>query len=236
MKIPSTSNGWRSKFAKRNNAGIDVIERDGSLQESFTFINQSKTPLGKDEISFDPYLGLSQKNKKAAWEILGTSDARRDPSHGKDKLDRLRVDVADAHKLAPFHSTSNRSTSDGNIVAISRSSSSQHINTEETTCPVCLELLSFRLAGEKPHITPICGHALHHACFTAVYGPPEAVMAAQSTKGRGQSAPGMCGVCRNLIVLGEESEGRRSDSECICFSFDLLFRSPFIRPILLKRS
>ena len=34
---------------------------------------------------------------------------------------------------------------------------------EEDDCPVCLEPLSFsfRLPGEKPHIVPECGHALH---------------------------------------------------------------------------
>jgi hypothetical protein len=34
---------------------------------------------------------------------------------------------------------------------------------DEDECPVCLEPLSFsfRLPGEKPHIVPECGHALH---------------------------------------------------------------------------
>jgi hypothetical protein len=34
---------------------------------------------------------------------------------------------------------------------------------DEEDCPVCLEPLSFsfRLPGEKPHIVPECGHALH---------------------------------------------------------------------------
>jgi hypothetical protein len=34
---------------------------------------------------------------------------------------------------------------------------------DEAECPVCLEPLSFsfRLPGEKPHIVPECGHALH---------------------------------------------------------------------------
>ncbi len=50
---------------------------------------------------------------------------------------------------------------------------------EEADCPVCLEPLSLRLAGEKPHVVPQCGHALHNACFTAVYGAPESVLAAQ---------------------------------------------------------
>lgn len=41
---------------------------------------------------------------------------------------------------------------------------SNQLNEEdEACCPVCLEPLSFsfRLPGEKPHIVPECGHALH---------------------------------------------------------------------------
>ncbi len=41
--------------------------------------------------------------------------------------------------------------------------SSHDASDEEEECPVCLEPLSssFRLPGEKPHIVPECGHALH---------------------------------------------------------------------------
>lgn len=40
--------------------------------------------------------------------------------------------------------------------------SSEDKNDDEL-CPVCVESLSFtfRLPGEKPHIVPECGHALH---------------------------------------------------------------------------
>lgn len=80
---------------------------------------------------------------------------------------------------------------------------------DENDCPVCLEPLSFsfRLPGEKPHVVPECGHALHEvssailpvifpthappqACFTAVYGP---------LPGQNKSRKlnlGVCGVCR----------------------------------------
>ena len=44
---------------------------------------------------------------------------------------------------------------------------------EEEECPVCLEPLSFsfRLPGEKPHIVPECGHALHEVslCSGSIY-------------------------------------------------------------------
>lgn len=41
--------------------------------------------------------------------------------------------------------------------------SNRDSNDTEDECPVCLEPLSFsfRLPGEKPHIVPECGHALH---------------------------------------------------------------------------
>ncbi|KAJ9474491.1 RING-type domain-containing protein [Pseudozyma hubeiensis] len=88
----------------------------------------------------------------------------------------------------------------------------------EVDCPVCLEPLSHRLAGEKPHVVPSCGHALHNACFTAIYGPPEALLAAQNPgsrlRGAGSAArhsigpPGMCGVCRKPITLGESNSAK----------------------------
>lgn len=42
-------------------------------------------------------------------------------------------------------------------------SSRDSLDDDEQPCPVCLEPLSFsfRLPGEKPHIVPDCGHALH---------------------------------------------------------------------------
>ena len=41
--------------------------------------------------------------------------------------------------------------------------SSHDLDADEAECPVCLEPLSFsfRLPGEKPHVVPECGHALH---------------------------------------------------------------------------
>lgn len=45
--------------------------------------------------------------------------------------------------------------------------SSHDATEDEEDCPVCLEPLSFsfRLPGEKPHIVPECGHALHEVSF-----------------------------------------------------------------------
>ncbi|PPQ73569.1 hypothetical protein CVT26_010370 [Gymnopilus dilepis] len=78
---------------------------------------------------------------------------------------------------------------------------------DDDECPVCLEPLSFsfRLPGEKPHIVPECGHALHEACFTAVYGPPP--------NQHGRTVPrktnlGVCGVCRRPMKVGDGDSGK----------------------------
>ncbi|KAF9266969.1 hypothetical protein L218DRAFT_996498 [Marasmius fiardii PR-910] len=85
-------------------------------------------------------------------------------------------------------------------------SNKDHVEEEED-CPVCLEPLSFsfRLPGEKPHIVPECGHALHEACFTAVYGPPPSQ--ARSTVPR-KSNLGVCGVCRRPMKVGDGDGGK----------------------------
>ncbi|TRM65487.1 Pleckstrin homology domain-containing protein [Schizophyllum amplum] len=79
-------------------------------------------------------------------------------------------------------------------------------NDEEDECPVCLEPLSFsfRLPGEKPHIVPECGHALHEACFTAVYGPPPSQVRGVPRK----SNLGVCGVCRRPMKVGDGDGGK----------------------------
>lgn len=83
---------------------------------------------------------------------------------------------------------------------------------DDDKCPVCIESLnaSFKLPGEKPHIVPECGHALHEVsflrlapatysvadiqeCFTHVYGD---VPSSGSTRN-----VGLCGVCRQPIKI-----------------------------------
>jgi hypothetical protein len=103
---------------------------------------------------------------------------------------------------------------------------------EEDECPVCLEPLSFsfRLPGEKPHIIPECGHALHEvppvsllslsradslslpiitqACFSAVYGPPPGPSRAGVIR---KTNLGVCGVCRRPMKVGD-GDGGKSNS------------------------
>ncbi|KAG5638355.1 hypothetical protein H0H81_000489 [Sphagnurus paluster] len=78
---------------------------------------------------------------------------------------------------------------------------------DEAECPVCLEPLSFsfRLPGEKPHIVPECGHALHEACFTAVYGPPPNQSRTNAPR---KTNLGVCGVCRRPMKVGDGDGGK----------------------------
>ncbi|KAG9041337.1 hypothetical protein FS837_012403 [Tulasnella sp. UAMH 9824] len=82
------------------------------------------------------------------------------------------------------------------------------VTDSDETCPVCLESLafSFRLPGEKPHVVPECGHALHEACFTTVYGPlPTANRAGGAPR---KSNIGVCGVCRRPMKVGDGDGGK----------------------------
>jgi hypothetical protein len=92
---------------------------------------------------------------------------------------------------------------------------------EEEDCPVCLESLSIRLAGEKAHIVPNCGHKLHADCFEAAYGSPEEYGAGRdeldnlmgSARRQKKAPQGICGICRSEIRLGDPAESKQS-SEC----------------------
>ncbi|OCF79197.1 hypothetical protein I204_01144 [Kwoniella mangroviensis CBS 8886] len=73
---------------------------------------------------------------------------------------------------------------------------------DEETCPVCVESLSFtyRLPGEKPHIVPECGHALHEECFVTVYGD----VPSEGSK----KVLGVCGVCRQPMKMADGATKR----------------------------
>ncbi|SGY31292.1 BQ5605_C002g01220 [Microbotryum silenes-dioicae] len=70
---------------------------------------------------------------------------------------------------------------------------------EGPECPICVEPLSHRLQGEKAHVTPVCGHQLHHECFRQVYG--------DVTQARLRKASlGLCGICRSDMRLDESGD------------------------------
>lgn len=93
---------------------------------------------------------------------------------------------------------------------------------QDADCPVCLESLSIRLAGEKPHIVPVCGHKLHADCFEAAYEDPvdfgaadplENLMGSTGRMRKKTRPQGSCAVCRSEMRLGDPAEsGKNSKS------------------------
>ncbi|KAJ9106346.1 hypothetical protein QFC21_001492 [Naganishia friedmannii] len=94
----------------------------------------------------------------------------------------------------------------GQLSVVSQESSR---DPDEDTCPICVESLSasYRLPGERAHIVPECGHALHEACFVEVYGPVPVSYSAR------QRELGVCGICRAPMRLGDEDDMPRSSSK-----------------------
>jgi hypothetical protein len=44
-----------------------------------------------------------------------------------------------------------------------------NLHDDDVNCPICVESLSYayRLPGEKPHVVPQCGHAMHEVSPTS---------------------------------------------------------------------
>ena len=90
---------------------------------------------------------------------------------------------------ANFHTVFRKQTKSPSVTSLSSSSENNTVHSysslympplpvvtnhsvvdDDDECPVCLEPLSFsfRLPGEKPHIVPECGHALHEVRLTVI--------------------------------------------------------------------
>lgn len=94
---------------------------------------------------------------------------------------------------------------------------------DDVSCPICLESLSLRMAGEMPHVVPVCGHKLHADCFETAYG----VTAKQALKNQEQrlliggskksQSLGICGICRaEMRVAEDQGAGKNSElSSCL---------------------
>ena len=94
-----------------------------------------------------------RKNKGPAEIALGSSAST-------SALSLRSGDLSDSSKITSTYPRSRSLHNDTKNMPIV---SSRDATEEEAECPVCLEPLSFsfRLPGEKPHIVPECGHALH---------------------------------------------------------------------------
>lgn len=114
---------------------------------------------------------------------------------------------------------SQRSLGNGSV----RNASSTSPREEDANCPICHESLSLRMAGEKPHVVPVCGHKLHADCFEVSYGVTgqQALRDQEKRKYIGgskkASSLGVCGICRGeMRVSDEQGSGKNSKSELLC--------------------
>lgn len=119
---------------------------------------------------------------------------------------------------APYHpyaAASLRKASQPNLPSHkSRSASHTREQEEDVNCPVCLESLSIRLQGEKPHVVPLCGHKLHNECFETAYDITVKEVLGENNDGRmmegirrkKRQPIGICGICRSEMRIGDPSE------------------------------
>jgi len=126
----------------------------------------TKTPLTPTYIAPRPAPLPSAKKRHRIGRGLHTVD---DLSSSAFKFDINSVfrKRKRAPSLKSSHSASTATSSETNDMAPIPVVSSHSSQDDGGECPVCLEPLSFsfRLPGEKPHIVPECGHALHEVPF-----------------------------------------------------------------------
>ncbi|THH06559.1 hypothetical protein EW146_g9576, partial [Bondarzewia mesenterica] len=190
MKGAPTSS-W---FQKGNKHSRQVHQSSSSHQPSTLSTPTPNLPRSKS--TFSTFSSLHLTVSRAAQRAPSAASLHSSHSAGSTRSSSYNDNYSAAHPFAAMVSAP--------LPVVSSHDSSD----DEEECPVCLEPLSFsfRLPGEKPHIVPECGHALHEACFTAVYGPPPG-------SGRTQGVPrqsnlGVCGVCRRPMKVGDGDGGK----------------------------
>lgn len=121
-----------------------------------------------------------------------------------------------AHPYANSVATMHRPSSQPNTEGRNRSKAYEE---EDVNCPICLESLSIRLQGEKPHVVPVCGHKLHAECFETAYGVPASPTSSNDLasliggvrKPQQKKAPiGICGICRSEMKISEGGDTGKS--------------------------
>ncbi|KDQ26693.1 hypothetical protein PLEOSDRAFT_1077555 [Pleurotus ostreatus PC15] len=195
-------------------ASLDAVCLDASLSMKVgnhsltppltpTYTAPRLAPKPPQQLDFSPGKSSTAKAFQSVFHRKQHQDSSRTPSirSGYSASTSSSDNLANQSAAPTLHPYGTMSPAPLPVV-------SNHDNAEdEEECPVCLEPLSFsfRLPGEKPHIVPECGHALHEACFTAVYGPPP--NQSRSAVPR-KTNLGVCGVCRRPMKVGDGDGGK----------------------------
>jgi hypothetical protein len=139
----STHNGWSKIFKSPNqNKG-----------------NSSKNKnLGEHLYSDNPFHRPPSAASDVSETTFRTGTAYQSGSSGGSK-DRL----GDKGSLHSGHSGGKSGYAESTMSALDLD--------DDGECPVCLEPLSFsfKLPGEKPHVVPECGHALHEVSLGVLF-------------------------------------------------------------------
>ncbi|WVF65540.1 hypothetical protein IAT40_000268 [Kwoniella sp. CBS 6097] len=190
LHTQTSSNTLVNRPSSRSTPGYFSRERSGTVNSANGTI--TSTGSGKsDSKPVHPFANAVVRptsppplpSSKSHNNFLSPQHPRR-PSSPTLQSSRSSPNLAESYKMSqPTHQVTLVSTEDD--------------RDDEETCPVCVESLSFtyRLPGEKPHIVPGCGHALHEECFVTVYGdvPPEG----------SKKVLGVCGVCRQPMKMAD---------------------------------
>jgi hypothetical protein len=183
----ATTTGWKSRFksASRSNQPSYHYPQDGSggaVNDSFAYhhhphLHSPASTAGRDL----PPSAYTDPRSPPKPPPTGAQHGYQPSSSSNAFLSAaassLRGRAPSTSTTTPsirsgFSSHSNNSFGSGekvpynqphNAMPASNHPFSVRDDDDEAECPVCLEPLSFsfRLPGEKPHIVPECGHALH---------------------------------------------------------------------------
>ncbi|KAJ3491646.1 hypothetical protein NLI96_g560 [Meripilus lineatus] len=209
---------WIPKSQSQNNSSHQLPSSSSSFA-SHSFINDVDSNTHLLPPPSTPRAGAKHNSITATFRsVFYRSPARATSATSLNSA----VDSSSSHpdpssSSSPFNNSSSSTNPDSRshihpyatmVAAPLPVVSSHDMSEDEDECPVCLEPLSFsfRLPGEKPHIVPECGHALHEACFTAVYGPPPSSNRAGGVLRK--SNLGVCGVCRRPMKVGDGDGGK----------------------------
>lgn len=154
MRSAGSSTSWISRIQNHR-------ETDHSLTPPLTptYTAPRLAPKPPQQLDFNPGKSSTAKAFQSVFHRKQHQDSSRTPSirSGYSASTSSSDNLANQSATPTLHPYGTMSPAPLPVV-------SNHDNAEdEEECPVCLEPLSFsfRLPGEKPHIVPECGHALH---------------------------------------------------------------------------